>query len=178
MVGRFHLKWKELKKAANVDKMNPNETRPALDQLLTKYQSVFGEGVGKLTGMKENLTFIDEPIPVCCKDITIPFALRPRVEEEHNRLEDMGIISKVHTSEWATTVVRVVKKNGKVRVCGDFKETLNPQLMVDQYPLPRIEDILASLSEGEKFTKLDLRQAYLHMEMSDKSERYLTVKTH
>jgi hypothetical protein len=68
----------------------------------------------------------------------------------------MGIISKVNTSEWATPVVPVVKKNGKVCLCGDFKATLNPQLMIDQYPLPRIEDILSSLSEGEKFTKLDL----------------------
>ena len=90
----------------------------------------------------------------------------------------MGIISKVHTSERATPVVPVVKKNGKVRVCGDFKVTLNPQLVVDQYPLPRIEDILASLSEGEKFTKLDLRQTCLHMEMSDESKQYLTVTTH
>ena len=82
----------------------------------------------------------------------------------------MGIISKAHTIEWATPVVPVVKKNGKVRVCVDFKVILNAQLMVDQHPHPRIEDILASLSEGEKFTKLDLRWAYLHMEMFDESK--------
>ncbi len=63
-------------------------------------------------------------------------------------------------------------KNGKVRLCGDFKVTLNPQLMIDQYPLSRIEDILSSLSEGEKFTKLDLRQ-----EMSEESKKYLTINT-
>ena len=50
--------------------------------------------------------------------------------------------------------------------------------MVDEYPLPRIKDILASLSEGEKFTKLDLRQAYLHIKMSEESRKYLTVNTH
>ena len=50
--------------------------------------------------------------------------------------------------------------------------------MVDQYPLPRIEDILASLAEGEKYTTLDLHQAYLHMEMSDESKKYLTINTH
>ncbi len=50
--------------------------------------------------------------------------------------------------------------------------------MIDQYPLPRIEDILSSLSEGEKFTKLDLCQAYLHMEMSEESKKYLTINTH
>ena len=69
----------------------------------------------------------------------------------------------------------VAKKNGQIRLCGVFKVTLNPQLVVDQYPLPRIEDILASLSEGEKVTKLHLRQAYLHMEMSEESRKYLTI---
>ena len=90
----------------------------------------------------------------------------------------MGIIARVNTTEWTTPVVLVVKKNGGVRMYGDFKVTWNPQLMVDQYPLPRIKDILASLSEGEKFTKLDFRQAYLHMEILEKSRKYLTVNTH
>ena len=97
--------------------------------------------------MKASLTFKEDPKPVFCKARTIPFALRPKVEEELDKLEGMGIISKVNTSEWATPMVPVVKKNGKVSLCGDFKVTLNPQLMVDQYPLPRIEDILASLAE-------------------------------
>ena len=66
----------------------------------------------------------------------------------------------------------------KVCLCGDFKVTLDPQLMIDQYPLPRIEDILSSLSEGEKFMKLDLRRAYLHMEMSEESNKYLTINIH
>ena len=104
----------------------------------------------------------------------IHFALKPKVEEELDKLEGMGIIFEVNTSEWATLVVPVVKKNGKVRLCGDFKVTLNQQLMVDQYPLPRIEDILASLAKGEKFTTLDLCQAYLHMEMSDKTQRIIS----
>ena len=57
--------------------------------------------------------------------------------------------ARVNTSEWAIPMVQVVKTNGGVRKCVDFKVTLNPQLMVDQYPLPWIEDILTSLSENE-----------------------------
>lgn len=90
----------------------------------------------------------------------------------------MGILEKVDTSEWATPIVPVPKKNGKVRICGDFKVTLNPQLNVDKYPLPKIEDIFASLSNGEHFSKIDLRQAYLHMEMEKKSKACLTINTH
>ena len=57
-------------------------------------------------------------------------------------------------SEWATPVVPVVKQNGGVRICGDFKATVNPQLRVEQYSLPLINDIFVNLA-GEKFSKID-----------------------
>ena len=44
--------------------------------------------------------------------------------------------------------------------------------------MPKIEDIFASLSGGKYFSKIDLRQAYLHMEMADESKVYLTINTH
>ena len=71
-----------------------------------------------------------------------------------------------------------MKKDGSVRVCGDFKVTINQQLEVDEYPLPRIDDIYASLSGGKQFSVLDLRQAYLQMEVDERSKAYLTVNTH
>ena len=51
-------------------------------------------------------------------------------------------------------------------------------MCVDKYPLPKIEDIFASLSGGEKFSKIDLTQAYLQMEVNDSSKQYLTLNTH
>ena len=56
--------------------------------------------------------------------------------------------------------------------------TVNPQLKVDQYPLPRIDDIFASLGGGKHFSKIDLRSAYLQMEMDDESKTLLTLNTH
>ena len=88
-----------------------------------------------------------------------------------------GILTKVNWSEWATPVVPVIK-NGNVRLCGDFKQTINPVLHVQQYPLPRIDDIFASLGGGKKFSKIDLRQAYLQMEMEEESKKLLTINTH
>ena len=58
------------------------------------------------------------------------------------RLEKDSILSKVEYSEWATPIVPVVERNGSVRVCGDFKVSVYPILLAEQYPLPRIEDIL------------------------------------
>ena len=71
------------------------------------------------------------------------------------------------------------KQDGLVRICGDFKGTINPALQAEQYPLPRIEDIFASLAGGKKFSKIDLRQAYHQIELEEESRKYvyLTINT-
>lgn len=76
-----------------------------------------------------------------------------------------------------TPIVPVVKSNGKIRICGDFKATLNPNLVIDEYPLPSIEDLFSSMAGGDKFTKLDLQQAYLQMEVHPDDQKYLTLST-
>lgn len=75
--------------------------------------------------------------PIFHKARLVPFALRPKVGAEIDRLLATGILSKVDRSEWATPVVPIIKKDGSVRLCGDFKVSVNPKLQVDQYPLPR-----------------------------------------
>jgi hypothetical protein len=64
-------------------------------------------------------------------------------------LEKEGTLTKVNHSEWATPIVPVLKKNGDIRICGDFKVTVNPVLKVDQYPLPKIDDSFAKLAGGQ-----------------------------
>nr|XP_055076377.1 uncharacterized protein K02A2.6-like [Misgurnus anguillicaudatus] len=90
----------------------------------------------------------------------------------------MEVISPVQYSEWATPVVPVIKKDGSVRLCGDFKVTLNPAICVDHYPIPRIEDLFASLAGGQLFSKLDLSSAYLQMPVAHESRKLLTISTH
>lgn len=62
----------------------------------------------------------------------VPYALRSKVEMKFSRLEGEAIISKVEHSEWATPIVPAVKRNGFVRVCGDSKVSVNPDLMAEQ----------------------------------------------
>ena len=46
------------------------------------------------------------------------------------------------------------------------------------YPLPRIEDLFAALSRGKVFSKLDLSHAYLQVQLSRESQKYLVINTH
>ncbi len=81
-------------------------------------------------------------------------------------------------SEWAAPIVPVVKRDGNVRICGDYKLIVNTVLKTDPYPLPRIEDIFASLSGGKTFTKLDLEHAYQQVPLTEAAQKYTTVNTH
>ena len=54
------------------------------------------------------------------------------VDVELKRLESEGILEKVTFSDWASPIVPVVKPNGEVRICGDFKVTVNPQIETEQ----------------------------------------------
>ena len=91
---------------------------------------------------------------------SVPYALKASVEEELNQLENIGVIERVDYFKWAAPIVVVPKKDERVRICGDYKVTVHPALDVNQYPLPRPEDLFTTLTGGKLFTTLDLSHAY------------------
>ena len=62
-----------------------------------------------------------------------------------------------------------------IRICGDYKTTINRVFKLDNYPLPKVEDLLASLGGGDKFTKLVLSQVYQQLLLEDESKRFTVV---
>ena len=74
---------------------------------------------------------------------------------ELDRLEPSAVFPKVEYSEWAAPVVPDVKTGGNVRICGDFKVTVNPVLQDVTYPLPKIEDMSTKLAGGQHFSTVN-----------------------
>ena len=64
----------------------------------------------------------------------------------------------------------VRKTGGKVRICGDYKITINPVLKTDIYPLPLPEEQFQLLNGGSKFSKIDLADACLQIELDEESK--------
>ncbi|XP_071635762.1 retrovirus-related Pol polyprotein from transposon 17.6 isoform X1 [Temnothorax longispinosus] len=149
-----------------------------LDALLQKYQSIMTSSISKIKGIQAKLTLKKNAKPIFCKSRPVPFKLRPLIEKELQRLESEGVLVKVDTSEWATPIVPVLKKDGQIRICGDYSVTLNPQLVVDDHPLPTADELFVSMAGGTVFSKIDLRQAYLQMEVSPEDQHLLTLNTH
>jgi hypothetical protein len=90
-----------------------------------------------------------------------------------------GTLEPVEHAEWASPIVAVLKPDKKsVRICGDFKQTINPVSKLDKYPIPKAEDLFAKLAGGKKFTKLDLSQAYQQLPLDKESKQYVVINTH
>ncbi|XP_061745073.1 uncharacterized protein K02A2.6-like [Nerophis ophidion] len=131
-------------------------------------------------------TYLGEPVPMAgMTDVVVQSNNQVRklpiyivkVGDELDALVKSGVLEPVTVSEWATPIVPVPKKTGGIRICGDFKVTLNPVLSAEQYPLPRIDDLFAGLSKGQKFSKIGLNQAYLQMHVHEDAKDLLTITT-
>jgi len=62
--------------------------------------------------------------------------------------------------------------------CVVITKTINPMLEIDQYPLPKPDDIFATLVGGKYFFKIDLTHAYQQLKSSEDSRNYVTINTH
>ena len=175
-LSKIQLKWGEIK-ALKLSKTPEGVMQRKVDQLSQQYDSVFSEAEGTLKGHKPDLKVEEGCHSSCHKPRQVPYAFRPKVEAELTRLEKDSILSKVEYNEWATPIAPVVKRTDQY-VCGDFKVSVNPVLLAEHYPLPRIGDIFANLAGGKHFSKLDLRQAYHQMEVTEESKKFLTINKH
>ena len=99
--------------AEDYEKLNPK-----LHKLLVKYKDLFRNGIGCLTQKKVTLSIKSQSTPKFIKAIPIPFAMRPKVEKELEKLEQDGIISQIEMNDWASPIVPVLKKDGSIRICG------------------------------------------------------------
>ena len=151
-----------------------------LDQLKGQYKHLFKpkQPGQPIKGFKADIKVKDDAKPIFCKARPVPYALKENLEKELNKLQEQGIIYQVKTSEWAAPIVVVPKSDKSIRICGDYKVTVNRCIHEEQYPLPNTEDMFATLAGGKKFTKLDLAQAYSQLELETGSEKYLTINTH
>ncbi|KFD49043.1 hypothetical protein M513_10091 [Trichuris suis] len=149
----------------------------AIKDIALKHEAVFQPGMGACTLFKAHLVLKPGAQPKMFKPRPLPFALMDAVKAEIQRLSDQGIWKPVPTSQWAAPIVVVKKASGGIRICGDFKVTVNPQLEVNQFPIPRLEELLVKLQHGRHFSKIDLADAYLQIELDEESKKLMVVNT-
>ncbi|UYV71900.1 hypothetical protein LAZ67_9000991, partial [Cordylochernes scorpioides] len=150
----------------------------SIDSLLNDYESIFECKSDPIKGIKCHLDVRADFIPKFYKFRQVPFALKQLVENEIDKLVNLNILSPIDKSDCASPLVCVAKPNGQIRLCADFKKSLNPYLEDVKYPIPNIDSVLSNFQGKKLFTKLDLSKAYHQIEMDDISKKYLVVSTH
>ena len=174
LMGRDWLSLLEV----NLGEMNLLKNDCLLQTVLDKHCLVFNDELGCMKDMKVKLLIVSTAKPKFFKPCSVPFTLRDKVETEHQRLESLGIISPVKFSKWAAPIIPVFKKNGTLRICGDYKVAATRATLTESYPLPIVDELMIDLAGGKYFTKLDLSQAYLQLPLDHESSELLTINTH
>lgn len=150
----------------------------AISRIKEKFATVFEPRKTPIAGFQAHLTLKSEARAVYRKPSVIPLSLVDKVKDNLNDLLGKSIIKRVDFSDWASQIVVADKKNGDIRVCCNYKRTLNPNLERHDYPIPRVDDILFTLNGLKFFTLIDLSGAYLQLELDEESQPLTTINTH
>ena len=148
-----------------------------LDKLLQKDRAIFLGEVDKLEGVNVKLHVDTKLIYVrICEASTCP---TEKVEAVLDKLEAQSVIEKIKFLTGKHLLyVSIVKQDGIIRICGDYKLTVNKIIKIDAYPLPKIDELFVTLTGGRTFSKLDLLQVYQQLVLDEASKPYTIISRH
>ena len=141
------------------------------------YNDIFSDELGTFNGPPVKFELKPDAHPIKLPPRKIPFALREKVEQELDRLQKLKIIEPIAYSDWLTPIVPVLKGDGKIRICGDYRSTLNKMIKTHTHQIPSVESLLSKLDQGKIFAKLDLTNAYLQLSVDEETAKMQTIIT-
>lgn len=106
--------------------------------------------------------------PIKQKTRPIPIVARKEFKGIIKDLLERKVIEP-SSSEWASPVVLVKKKDGTLRLCIDYRQ-LNKVTKQDSYPLPTIDAVLQSLSGKKVFSTLDMASGYWQIKLTEEAK--------
>ncbi|KFM56688.1 Retrovirus-related Pol polyprotein from transposon 412, partial [Stegodyphus mimosarum] len=142
-----------------------DEEKNAAERVIKDLQDVFSRSssdVGRTSLTQHRIDTGDHP-PIKQHPRRLPIAKQEEVRALLKDMQESNVIEP-SASPWASPIVLVRKKDGSTRFCVDYRR-LNEVTKKDSYPLPRIDDILDTLSGSKWFSTLDLKSGYWQVEI-------------
>ena len=96
--------------------------------------------------------------------------------KEVRKLTEAGFIYPVEDSKWVSAVVVTPKKNGKLRICVDYKP-LNVATKRDHFPLPFQDEILNEVVGHKRYTVCDGYSGYFQISIAKEDQKKTTFIT-
>ncbi|XXG82931.1 hypothetical protein AAC387_Pa10g0803 [Persea americana] len=94
-----------------------------------------------------------------------------KIEQEVQKLKNVGFIREEQHPEWLANIFPVTKKNGQIRVCIDYRD-LNNTCPKDEFPLPKPEVMIDNTCGFERMTFMDGFSDYNQIKMHPEDERH------
>lgn len=158
---------KKIFEEIHIDSSLPPEQKEYVEALLKKHIDVFSKtdsDTGDCDMIKHRIDLIDDT-PFKQKHRRIPPAMVDEVRKHIEELLSSKVIRK-SKSPWASNVVLVRKKNGKLRLCVDYR-MLNKKTVKDSYALPRVEEVFDILNGAKLFSTTDMKSGYHQVSVED-----------
>ena len=143
------------------------EQKQSLKQLTGEFRDVFNNAPGR-TALAEHTIQMGAAKPVRQQPYRLPHAYRDTVKQDLREMEGAGII-RPSSSEWASPIVLVPKKDGTLRMCVDYRK-LNAVSEADAYPMPRIDELIDRLGGAKYISTLDLTRGYWQVPVAPESQ--------
>ena len=145
---------------------------------MEKYENVFtqhDDDLGKIPIIKHKIK-VNTETPIHQRPYTITNSTKKEeVKKWLERMEKLGIIRK-SMSPWVSPLTAVVKPNGKLRICGDYRK-LNSVTITHAYPLPKMNEELEKYRKVKYFTSLDAILGFWQVEMEESDKEKMTITT-
>ena len=145
----------------------PEHLQKEAKEMLKRNAKVFSKtdmDMGRTNLVKHHIKLTD-PVPFKEAYKRIPPQMYDEVKAHIQEMLNLGAI-RPSDSPWASAIVLVRKKDGRLRFCIDLRR-LNNRTIKDAYSLPKIESILDSLIGAQIFSTLDLKAGYWQVEMAE-----------
>ena len=150
----------------------PEHLQKEAKEMLKRNAKVFSKtdmDMGRTNLVKHHIKLTD-PVPFKGAYRRIPPQMYDEVKVYIQEMLNLGAI-RPSNSPWASAIVLVRKKGGRLRFCIDLRR-LNNRTVKDAYSLPKIESILGSFIGAQIFSTLDLKAGYWQVEMAEECKAY------
>ena len=144
--------------------------KEALVSLLTEFKEVFAWSYEDMPGIDTNIVQHCIPIdptmkPVKQKLRRMKPEWTPKIKEEVEKQYNVGFLRVVNYPEWLANMVLVPKKDGKVRMCVDFRD-LNKVSPKDDFLLPHIDILVDNTTGHALLSFMDGFLGYIQIKMA------------
>ncbi|PKI35767.1 hypothetical protein CRG98_043842, partial [Punica granatum] len=161
--------------------LDPTQRVRMID-FLTRYQEVFAWSYADMPGLDPSIVKHFLPLDT---DKFLPkrqqlrrqrASLLLRIKEEVVKQITAGFLEVCNYSEWVANIVPVEKKDGRVRVCVDYRD-LNKASPKDNFPLPHIDILVDNTARHAQFSFMDGFSGYNQIRMAEEDKIKTTFTT-